>query len=122
MLQEGIFLISRKKVFSVQNESRNVIKNYRRINLVPIFSKIRIMYNSIFNYFKRNKLFTDFQDLYQVTQAFLTNYLLLIKLLKPLIVNPNRYQKTFPEVFKTFYKVWHENLFFKYQTRGIRGN
>ena len=43
-----------------KKEENNLLKNYRPISLLPIFSKVieRIIYNSLFNHFISNKLFT----------------------------------------------------------------
>ena len=37
-----------------------LVKNYRPISLLPIFGKMskRVIYNSLFNYFQSNRLFT----------------------------------------------------------------
>ena len=45
-------------------EDKNLIKNYRPVTLLPIFSKSyeRVTYNALFNYFKDNKLFTPSQS------------------------------------------------------------
>ena len=45
-------------------EDKNLIKNYRPVTLLPIFSKSyeRVIYNVLFNYFKDNKLFTPSQS------------------------------------------------------------
>ena len=47
-----------------RKEDKTLVKNYRPISLLPIFSKIfeRVIYNSIFNYFISNKLFTSSQS------------------------------------------------------------
>ena len=47
-----------------KRDSKNLIKNYRPISLLPIFSKIfeRLIFNSLFNYFIQNKLFTECQS------------------------------------------------------------
>ena len=44
-----------------KTENENLIENYRPISLLPIFSKIyaRLIFNSIFNYFIKNNLFTE---------------------------------------------------------------
>ena len=42
-----------------KKDDKNLIKNYRPVSLLLIFSKIhaRIIYNALFNHFKNNKLF-----------------------------------------------------------------
>ena len=67
MLEEGIFADDWKKSNVVpvhKKESTNLIKNYRPISLLPIFSKIfeQLIFNSLFNYFMQNKLFTECQS------------------------------------------------------------
>ena len=47
-----------------KKEEKKLLKNYRPISLLPIFSKIfeRVIYNSLFNHFVSNKLFTPSQS------------------------------------------------------------
>ena len=47
-----------------KKEDKNLIKNYRPVSLLPIFSKIyeRVIYNALCNYFKSNNLFTPSQS------------------------------------------------------------
>ena len=47
-----------------KKEEKNLLKNYRPVSLLPIFSKIfeRVIYNSLFNHFVSNKLFTPSQS------------------------------------------------------------
>ena len=66
-LKCGVFPEIWKKVNVVpvhKKEDKTLVKNYRPISLLPIFSKIfeRVIYNSIFNYFISNKLFTPSQS------------------------------------------------------------
>ena len=68
-LEEGIFPDDWKKSNVVpvhKTKSTNLIKNYRLIiiSLLPIFSKIfeQLIFNSLFNYFMQNKLFTECQS------------------------------------------------------------
>ena len=44
-----------------KKDSKSLIKNYRPISLLPIFSKVfeRLVYNSLYNYFIQNKVFTE---------------------------------------------------------------
>ena len=47
-----------------KKEDKCLVKNYRPISLLPIFAKVfeRVIYNSLFNYFLHNKLFTPSQS------------------------------------------------------------
>ena len=61
MLEESIFPEDWKKSNVVpvhKKESTNLIKKYRPISLLPIFSKIfeRLIFNSLFNYVMQNKV------------------------------------------------------------------
>ena len=67
MIKEGVFSNDWKKSSVLPIHKRasiNLIKNYRPISLLPIFSKgcERLVINSLFNYFIQNKLFTEFQS------------------------------------------------------------
>ena len=75
ILEEGTFpehwknsnvvKIKNKNVVPIhKKESKNWIKNYRPISLLPIFSKIleRLIFNSIFIFFRQNGLFTKCQS------------------------------------------------------------
>ena len=67
ILEEGTFPEHWKNsnVVPIHNkESKNLIKNYRPISLLPIFSKIleRLIFNSMFNFFRQNNLFTKCQS------------------------------------------------------------
>ena len=64
ILEEGTFPEDWKKSNVVpihKKESKNLIKNYRHISLLLMFSKIlgRLIFNSMFNYFRHNNLFTE---------------------------------------------------------------
>ena len=47
-----------------KKEDKSLVKNYCPISLLPIFTKVfeRVIYNSLFNYFLYNKLFTPSQS------------------------------------------------------------
>ena len=64
-IQEGVFPDCWKKANVVpihKKESKNLLKNYRPISLLPIFGKIyeRINFKELFNHFHQNKLFTKY--------------------------------------------------------------
>ena len=59
-----------------KKEDKNLINNYRPISLLPVFGKIfeRVTYNSLFNYFLSNKLFTPSQSGFLPETHVLLNY------------------------------------------------
>ena len=66
-IQEGVFPDCWKKANVVpihQKESKNLLKSYRPISLLPIFGKIyeRIIFKELFNHFHQNQLFTKCQS------------------------------------------------------------
>ena len=66
-LKKGKFLKIWKKANVVpvhKKEDKMLVKNYRPISLLPIFGKMfeRVIYNSLFNYFQSNRLFTPSQS------------------------------------------------------------
>ena len=67
MINEGVFPEDWKKsnVAPIhKKESKNLIKNYRLISLLPIFSKVfqSLVFKALFNFFLQKKLFTPCQS------------------------------------------------------------
>ena len=68
--KKGIFLEIWQQTWNIngkpvhKTKDKTLIKNYRPISLLPIFGKIfeRVICNSLFNHFLRNKLFTPSQS------------------------------------------------------------
>ena len=66
ILEDGTFPEDWKKSNVVpihKKESKNLIKNYRPISPLPTFSKFleKLIFNSMFNFFRQNNLFTKCQ-------------------------------------------------------------
>ena len=64
-LKKGIFLDMEKgNIPAHKKEDKTLINNYRPISLLPIVGRIfeRVIYNSLFNSFLNNKLFTPSQS------------------------------------------------------------
>ena len=109
-----------------KKESKNLIKNYRPINLPPIFIKILegLIFNSVFNYFRQNNLFTNCQFGFNpgdfcVAQLQSTTDVLY----QSFHCSPTRdITGFFLDISKAFYKVWHEGLLFKLRSYGIEGS
>ena len=67
MLEEVMLPDDWKKIYVVpihKRDSKKLIKNYRPISPLPIFSKVfeKLIFISFLNYFTQNKLFTEGQS------------------------------------------------------------
>ena len=120
MLKEGVFPDDWKKSNVVpihKRDSENLIKNYRPISLLPIFSKVfeRLIFNSWFNYFIQNKLFTECQSGSIPGDSCLAQLLSIThEICKSFDCNPPYdIRVTFLGISKAFDKVWHKSLIFK---------
>ena len=119
MLEEGVFPDDWKKSNVVpihKKDSKNLIKNYRPISLLPIFSKVleRLMFNSLFNYFIQNKLFTNCQTGFIPDDSCVAQLLSIThEIYKSFDCNPPcDIRGTFLDISKAFDKVWHKVLIF----------
>ena len=107
-IQEGAFPDCWKKANVVpihKKESKNLLKNYRPISLLPIFGKIyeRIIFKELFNHFHQNQLFTKFSLVFSlVIHVFHSYCLLYTKLIRLLIVIQ---LQMLVEFFQTFLKL-----------------
>ena len=66
-LEESVYPDDWKKsngVTTLKKQSKNLIKNYRPISLLPVFSKVfeRIIFNFLFKHFLENKFFAECQS------------------------------------------------------------
>ena len=100
-----------------------LIKNYRPISLLPIFSKVfeRLIYNSLYNYFIQNKLFTECQSGFMPGDSCVAQLLSIThEIYNSFDYNPSvDIRGVFLHISKAFDKVWHDGLIFKLQTYGI---
>ena len=124
MLVEGIFPEDWKKSNVVpvhKKESKNLIKHYRPISLLPIFSKIfeTFIFNSLFNYFMQNELLC--QSGFIPGGSYLAQLLSIThEIYKSFDCNPPVDKRgIFFDASKAFDKVWHEGFILKLRSYGI---
>ena len=128
-MNEGLFPGDWKKSNVVpiyKKESKNLIKNYRPISFLPIFSKVfeRLVFNTLFNFFLQNQLFTTYQSGFIPGDSCISQLLSIThEIYKSFDCHPPTDMRgTFLDVSKAFNKVWHEDLVFKLKTYVVEGN
>ena len=128
MINEGVLPDDWKKSNVVpihKKESKSLIKNYRPISLLSIFSKVfeRLVFNTLFNFFLKNKLFTSCQSGFIPGDSCVSKLSSIThEIYKSIDCHPlNDMRGAFLDISKAFNKVWHEGLIFKLKTYGVEG-
>ena len=117
-MMEFFQMIGKKVMLS--HDIKILIKNYRPISLLPIFSKIfeRLTYNSLYNYFVQNKLFTECQSGVMPSDSCASQLLSIIhKIYRSFDYNPSvDIRGVFLHILRAFDEVWHGGLIFNLKT------
>ena len=101
------------------------VRNYHPISLLPIFGKMfeRVIYNSLFNYFQSNRLFTPSQSGFLPGDSCIAQLLSIIHEIQTAFdENPTvDVRGVFLDISKAFDKVWHDGIIFKLKAYGAEG-
>ena len=108
-----------------KKEDKMFVKKYRPISLLPSFRKMfeRVIYNSLFKYFKSNRLFTPFQSGFLPVDTYIAQLLSIIHEIQTAFdENPTvDVGGVFSDISKAFDKVWHDRIIFKLKSYGVEG-
>ena len=100
-----------------KKEEKNLLKNYRPVSLLPIFSKIfeRVIYNSLFNHFVSNRLFKPSQSDFLPGDSCISQLLSIIHEIQTSFHSnlPVDVRGVFLDISKTFDKVSRKGLLYK---------
>ena len=125
-IDEGIFPNQWKKANGVpihKKNEKNLVKYYRPMSLLPIFSKIfeRLIFDSIAVHLSNNNLLSPHQSGFRTGDSC-TNQLIYIthKILSSL-ESSHELRGVFLDMSKAFDKVWHKGLIFKLKRIGVSG-
>ena len=93
--------------------------------LLPMFGKMfeRVIYNSLFNYFQSNRLFTPSQSGFLPGDSCIAQLLSIIHEIQTAFdENPTvDVRGVFLDISKAFDKVWHDGIIFKLKAYGAEG-
>ena len=112
-------------VLSHKKEDKMLVKNHHPISLLPIFGKIfeRVIYNSAFNYFQSNRLFTPSQSGFLPGDSCIAQLLSIIHEIQTAFdENPTvDVRGVFLDISKAFDKVWHDGIILELKAYGAEG-
>ena len=105
---------------------KQLIENYRPVSLLPICGKVfeRLIFNSLFNYFIENNLFSPHQSGFIPGDSCVQQLISIThEIYNAFDCNPSlEVRGVFLDISKALDKVWHDGLIYKLKRNGINGD
>ena len=105
---------------STKEESKQIVKHYRPISLLPLFAKIfeRILFSNMYNHLISNNLLTKNQSGFRPGDSVINQLIFVVDKMHSSLDIKLEVRSVFLYMSKTFDKVWHEGLLFKWRING----
>ena len=106
-----------------KKNSRQILKNYRPISLLPICGKIfeKIIFDEIYEHLTATKLLSEKQSGFRPGDSTINQLLSITHEIYHAFEHHHDTRAVFLDISKAFDKVWHEGLLLKLRSNGISG-